>query len=59
MQNCLEPLGQHCKGLSVVQCYPNSTKTTLHKIFSDAKLSRASRTPLDKVLTCVMLSQEY
>ena len=59
MQSCLEPLGQHGKGFSVVQCYPNSIKTTLHKIFSDTKLSRASRTPLDKVLSCAMLSQEY
>ena len=42
-----------------VQCCPKSIKTTLHRVFSYAKLSGASRAILDWVLTWAMLSQEY
>ena len=33
MQCSLEPLRQHCVGFWLVQCYPKSIKTTLHRIF--------------------------
>ena len=59
IQSYLERLGKDCIGFSAVQCCPKSIKTTLHKIFSDAKLSGAFLTALNKVFTCAMLSQEY
>ena len=56
---CLEPLGQHCIGFLPVQCRPKSIKTTLHRIFSYAKLPGASRATLHRVFICVLLSKEY
>ena len=44
MQCCLEPLSQYSIGFLAVKCCPNSIKTTLHGIFSDAMLFGASRT---------------
>ena len=59
MQSCLEPLRQHCIRFLLVQCCPKSIKTTLHRIFSCAMLSGASRATLLRVFGCEILSQEY
>ena len=59
MQSCLKRLGQHCIGFCPVQCCSMSIKVTLHRMFSYAMLSGATRTTLHRVLTCAMLSQEY
>ena len=48
----------HFTELLVVQCCPNSIKTTLNSSFSSAKLSRPSWTTLHKDFTCAMLSEE-
>ena len=71
IQSCLELLGQYCIGFWPVQCFPRSTKKTLQRIFSDAKLSTASRatlhnffswgikTALDRISSYVMLSGAF
>ena len=56
IQCCLEPLRQYCIGFCPVQCCPKGIKITLHRFCPDANLSGASRTTLNRVLTCAMLS---
>ena len=51
MQSCLEPLGQHWKGFSTVQCCPNSFKAALDRIFSYAMFSEAFQTTLHRTVT--------
>ena len=55
----LEPLRQYCIEFSAVKCCCNSIKPTLHRIFSDAILSGAFQATFHRVVTCLMLSQEY
>ena len=52
-------LVQCCPEPQVAKCCPRSIKTTLHRVFSCALLSGASRTTLIRVFTSVMLFQEY
>ena len=49
VQYCLESLGQYCTRFLPMQCCPNSTETTLKRIFSCALLSGASRASLHRI----------